>query len=341
MNIIISIIVPVYKVPLEYLRKCFNSLIAQTLQECEFIVVSDGAPNAECSICEEYASKDSRFKFFKREHTGVSTTRNFGFEKALGEYITFVDSDDWIDSCTCKECEILLRKTSYDVLVFSFTEHHSNGKTQSYTLFSSDKELVSEKKMHTFEKNTIHLSQLRYLPVVLSVCKIYKRSFLADNHIIFDERLSIGEDRVFNFQVFNKAKKVAYLNSAFYHYIIHPSSSRNCYDTTGIQRSLLYLNELKELSQGRYNNELGLEAISEIWVFTRKCPLKKEFISALKMNVLSNDFQNLIQNTHKFTKNPLTNLDIWAFKRQMTFTIHFHLAISAIQRIFRKIFCLK
>ena len=78
----VSVIVPVYKVPLKYLRACLDSLTAQTLQECEFIVVSDGAPEAECAICAEYAGKDSRLKFFRREHAGVSATRNYGIEKA-------------------------------------------------------------------------------------------------------------------------------------------------------------------------------------------------------------------------------------------------------------------
>ena len=92
----ISIIIPVYNVPQEYLRSCFESLVAQTMQNCEFVVISDGAPKMECSICEEYAAKDSRFKFFKCEHAGVSAARNFGLERALGEYITFVDSDDCV-----------------------------------------------------------------------------------------------------------------------------------------------------------------------------------------------------------------------------------------------------
>ena len=98
----ISIITPVYKVPLDFLRICFDSLAAQTMQESEFIIVSDGASEEECALCEEYRIKDSRFKFFKRKHAGVSATRNYGIKQAQGEYITFVDSDDWInpDSCT-------------------------------------------------------------------------------------------------------------------------------------------------------------------------------------------------------------------------------------------------
>ena len=341
MSTVITIIVPVYIVPLEYLRKCFDSLITQTLQECEFIVVSDGAPDAECSVCEEYANKDARFKFFRREHAGVSATRNFGITQAQGEYVTFVDSDDWIDSATCKECYSFLRSTSCEVLIFSFVEHHPNKTKPSQKLFSINKEHIIDKELDAFKRNTIHLSRLRYLPIVLSVCKIYKRSFLTDNQITFDNSLSIGEDRVFNFQVFNRAKHVAYLDKTFYHYNILSSSSRNRCSDNGIYQSLLYIQKLQELSEGLYDNELGLEAISEIWVFTRKCPIKKEYLEILQKDVASCDFQDLIKNIRTYTKNPLLNLDIWAFKRQMKFTIQLHLMISAFQRILRKIISLR
>ena len=118
----VSVIVPVYKVPLEYLRECLGSLAAQTLQESEFIIVSDGAPKEECSICDEYATKDIRFKFFKREHAGVSTTRNYGIAQALGEYITFVDADDWIDKSTLQEIYTFVKKNNSDILTMDFYE---------------------------------------------------------------------------------------------------------------------------------------------------------------------------------------------------------------------------
>ena len=78
----VSVIIPVYKVPLEYLRTCLDSLVAQTMHECEFIVVSDGAPEAECSICEEYVARDCRFKFFSASVNGVL------FFKVSGEYLS-------------------------------------------------------------------------------------------------------------------------------------------------------------------------------------------------------------------------------------------------------------
>ena len=118
-DIKVSVVVPVYKVPLEYLRVCLDSLAAQTLQECEFIVVSDGAPEAECSICEEYANKDSRFKYFRREHAGVSVTRNFGIEQAQGEYISFVDSDDYVKQNYLSFLSQL--QISPDIIFFNFS----------------------------------------------------------------------------------------------------------------------------------------------------------------------------------------------------------------------------
>ena len=98
----VSVIIPVYKVPLEYLRACFDSLVAQTMQESEFIVVSDGAPEAETFVCEEYVAKDSRFKLFKCVHAGVSAARNYGMEAASGEYVAFVDSDDAVVKNFCE-----------------------------------------------------------------------------------------------------------------------------------------------------------------------------------------------------------------------------------------------
>ena len=114
----VSVIVPIYKVPVEYLRECLDSLASQTEQECEFIMVSDGAPAAECSICKEYSDKDFRFKFLIREHAGVSATRNYGIEQAQGEYITFVDSDDWIEKETCSLAYNYAKENDSDVVLW-------------------------------------------------------------------------------------------------------------------------------------------------------------------------------------------------------------------------------
>ena len=118
-NIKVSVILPVYKVPLEYLRDCLDSLIAQTLRECEFIMVSDGAPEAECSVCEEYVARDSRFKFFKCEHAGVSVARNFGINQAQGEYTSFVDSDDLVSPEIFQKAYDFSKKENSDIVFWN------------------------------------------------------------------------------------------------------------------------------------------------------------------------------------------------------------------------------
>lgn len=91
----ISIIVPVYKVE-KYLHRCLDSIVAQTFTDWECILVDDGSPDGSGKICDEYAEKDGRFKVFHQENQGVSAARNKGLDNAKGEWIGFVDSDDWV-----------------------------------------------------------------------------------------------------------------------------------------------------------------------------------------------------------------------------------------------------
>ena len=95
-NPIISVIVPVYKVE-NYIRRCLDSLVAQTYRHLEILLVDDGSPDSSGAICEEYAEKDSRIKVIHKENGGLSSARNAALDVATGDYIAFVDSDDWID----------------------------------------------------------------------------------------------------------------------------------------------------------------------------------------------------------------------------------------------------
>ena len=90
----VSVIVPIYKTPLNYFKECMESLYNQTMQDAEFILVFDGENRELLSICNSYKEKDERFKIFIQSHLGVSATRNFGIKQARGEYIAFVDADD-------------------------------------------------------------------------------------------------------------------------------------------------------------------------------------------------------------------------------------------------------
>ena len=193
----ISVIVPVYKVPLDYLQACFDSLIAQSMQECEFIVVSDGAPEAEKSICEEYATKDSRFKFFKKDHAGVSAARNYGIDQAQGEYITFLDSDDFLFN---KDALDSIKKSitkQPDILLLNWiesTDQSTRKPTKDSTLVLS----LEQKQQCIFDFIFSRKDGVSGAPWA----KLYKRNFINNYHIRFNTNFSIGEDRVFNYDVF-------------------------------------------------------------------------------------------------------------------------------------------
>ena len=93
----ISVIVPVYKTPKEYLDKCVESIVGQTVKDIELILIDDGSPDECGKYCDEYAKIDSRIKVIHQKNSGVSAARNAGIEAAQGNWIAFVDSDDWLD----------------------------------------------------------------------------------------------------------------------------------------------------------------------------------------------------------------------------------------------------
>ena len=96
-NELISIVVPIYNVE-NYLRMCLDSIQNQTYQNFECLLINDGSPDNSADICREYVEKDSCFRYFEKENGGLSSARNVGIENSRGTYITFVDSDDWLDS---------------------------------------------------------------------------------------------------------------------------------------------------------------------------------------------------------------------------------------------------
>lgn len=100
---VISMIVPVYKVPEQFLRKCIESCMSQTFQDMEILLVDDGSPDDCGSICDEYAGKDQRIRVIHKTNGGLCSARNAGFLAARGEWIMFVDGDDWIEPDMCEQ----------------------------------------------------------------------------------------------------------------------------------------------------------------------------------------------------------------------------------------------
>ena len=115
-NIMISVIVPVYKVE-PYLHKCLDSILSQTYQNLEIILVDDGSPDRCGAICDEYAQKDPRVKVIHKENGGIATARNAGMRIAAGDYWMFVDSDDWLEADAISNLYQLLAEYNADLAI--------------------------------------------------------------------------------------------------------------------------------------------------------------------------------------------------------------------------------
>lgn len=205
----ISVVVPVYNVK-DFLEECIDSVISQTYPEWELILVDDGSIDGSWEICEKYSSRDNRIIAKKNEHGGVGIARNLGLDVAKGDYVTFLDSDDWLEENyfekaikLCEELEIDIFMGGY-VMIKSGVKVCQLGIPEEY--IGNYREVTSE-----------YLKKLVEYNYCASCCgKIYKHSIIAD--VRFDTDLNIGEDLKFVFEVMKKNPQIYASESIVYNY---------------------------------------------------------------------------------------------------------------------------
>lgn len=214
----ISVIVPVYNVE-KYLCECLNSLVNQTLSDIEIICINDGSTDGSLNILNEYASKDGRFIVLSQENQGQGIARNKGIDIAKGEYISFVDPDDWIELDTFEILYNKFSETDVDFIQFDYDTHHETGKVHGTKAY---KRSLKKEFNYSIKNNDIY--NLRNIPAKkllgLSMCiwdKAYKTSFIKKNNIKLAPNKH-GEDHIFSISANLLADKILYLNKSFHHY---------------------------------------------------------------------------------------------------------------------------
>jgi len=218
----ISIVVPVYKVENE-IDRCVSSLLKQTFSDIEIILVDDGSPDKCPQICDEYASQDARVKVIHKENGGLSDARNAGLREAIGEYVLFVDSDDYIDERTCEKFYANIA-TNVDVIVGDGYRIESKGK---FLMNHVDIPSQSAISGSDFLK-----AQLRCNKMNMAAClNLYNRKFLIDNDLFFKKGI-LHEDEQWTPRVFLNAKTVTVLGFPFYYYVIREGSITKRKDKT-------------------------------------------------------------------------------------------------------------
>ncbi len=215
---LISIIVPIYNAG-EYLNTCVESLVNQTYKNIEIILVDDGSTDNSGAICDLWAEKDSRVKVVHKANGGASSARNTGLDFAKGEYIAFVDGDDWVDSDMYFQMLEDIKQFDADVARCSIVREYDNGSCESWGVNNSEIKIVDKKQLLCDIGEGFGI-----LPV--SPCnKLFKSKVIGN--IRFDTRFKFSEDTLFNFTVAQNVKKAIYNDVDRYHYRFNSESITN------------------------------------------------------------------------------------------------------------------
>lgn len=231
----VSIIIPVYNTQ-EYLKDCLDSVINQSYSNIEIIIINDGSTDDSHAICIEYAEKDKRIIFIDKENEGVSAARNTGIDISKGEWIYFLDSDDFIELKMFSKLLMIVDNTDCDVIQFGLRSYKNNAIVR-YNIPSEYREYLSEDL-------NIFLKENELKPV--SAClHFFESKLIKNNKIRFDERLKHGEDMLFVYSAYCCYKKLVVLNNFFYNQVVREeSASRKKMEVKIIKDSLLFLSEL-------------------------------------------------------------------------------------------------
>lgn len=201
----ISVIVPVYNAE-KYLRRCVDSILAQTFTDFELLLVDDGSTDASGKICDEYASADARVRVFHKPNGGVSSARNLGLDNARGEWIAFADSDDYVD-CNWLDCMVSPIDKDCDLSCCGFHLHNSTDVA------------VTNKGVGLKGSNADLVDKLSQIGMMGSLCnKLFRRSIIKEYALKLDGRFVFREDEEFFFRYLVLCRKCISTETPSYHY---------------------------------------------------------------------------------------------------------------------------
>lgn len=294
-NPLISIIVPVYNVE-KYLRQCLESLINQTYKNIEIICINNGSTDKSSEILVEFAQKDSRIKIITQEKSGVSAARNSGLKIASGDYIMFVDSDDWTEIDACEKLITEAKLTGADVVLFSHYDIFPNKKN----LYDISKNC--KKSYYKFDNIDDYIKNIIYAPGILWD-KFCRKDFI--ENIAFIPDLAQSEDMLFWFEVLYNKPVISVFNQPLYNYRnISVSSILNAFENSIkkygkahelLKQSNLYKNASKE---GRmYLTDRNMNYFCWMWVKHKN-----------KRDIIFDEIQKYLKEYNDFDKNSVKNL---------------------------------
>lgn len=308
----ISLIIPVYNVE-KYLERCMNTVLAQTLEEIEVILVDDGSPDNCPQLCDEYETKDKRVRVIHKANGGLGFARNSGLEVATGEYVAFIDSDDYIDLKMYEDLYLHAKSNGMDAVFCGFKIESRSGiwssssEVDAFTIFEGKGltnfmlDMVASAKEEAIER--------KYYMSVWHA--IYRRSIIEKNNIRFlSEREIASEDIPFQVDFLRAASGVAYLPNNYYYYCHNGTSLTATFCSKKFQRFKELRNVLIDKLSGIDNGKercdrlfIGYSRTQLHQLVESKYPKKLQEIR----NIFNDDIWNMLK--HDYPINEVKRID--------------------------------
>jgi glycosyltransferase involved in cell wall biosynthesis len=236
----ISIIVPVFNAE-KYLKECIESIVNQDFSNFEIILIDDGSTDNSPAICDYYSEKFENVQVVHQINIGVSSARQNGVNISKGDWVIFVDSDDIVSKNMCN----LIKSSICDADVIMFSENFKKNEFYSGSKGEFVKAILGLDTNNTLSKSSL-----------FSVCsKVYRKDFLTDNKIFFENNLFNGEDMLFNINIILNTKKIKFINESFYFYRKNINSITHSYNEKITLNDRLFLEKLEMLTRFLFNEK--------------------------------------------------------------------------------------
>ncbi len=253
----VTIIVPAYRAE-RTIRKCLDSVISQAYSDWECILVNDGSPDCSGEICEEYAAKDSRFKVFHKTNGGASSARNLGLDNARGEWIVFLDSDDYIEPSFIDNMVVNQKKFNSDFVLCGQTKKDKDGNSILQRKY--------DEKFYDKNDFGLLLSMGKLIYQKGPVCKLFKATILNNNNIRFVDGAYTGEDEIFLYSYFLSCNSISFCSGTGYYYV-QTDGSLTTLGTFPYKNELISENAFTKVSDAVFFRYPQYEWIMRRWTF--------------------------------------------------------------------------
>lgn len=256
---IVSIVIPVFDME-PFIDRCISSVVDQTYRDLEIVIIDDGSTDRSLEICKEWENRDSRIRIFHQDNKGVSSARIKGIAESTGDFITFIDSDDWIDDTYVGTAvEAFLQNSDIDVVIEGMQQETMDGRSFRFGVIGRD---------HLYSAEEAGQELFRYSFFTWGISgKFYKRRLL--DAIKLDDHITIGEDLDWNWRLLHRAKKVFYTCKSDYHYVMNGNSAMHEQDSVMENSMEVFDRILNSCDQCSYYIRVYIERL-EILLMARK-----------------------------------------------------------------------